>query len=167
MISVDDHAIYTLIYVLPATPRPLSYNPHVRLRWRWCMRAARTLWCARPRWLGFWRYHHLFSTTAPLLVVLILFSSLLFVPRLYIVILSIHLCCAAMDLPFFCSCNSLISTQCTVHISCTCAYCARQCKPKHPFLNKQLDSSKHHPSCAVNSSFSCKRSQAESGQEDW
>ena len=118
-------------------PRPLSYNPPVRLRWRWCMRAARTLWCARPRWLGFWRYHHLFSTTAPS-------SSFKFC------FLACYLCLdfilssfqsISLALPwichFFCSCNSLISTQCTMHISCACAYCARQCKPKHRFLNKQ------------------------------
>ena len=106
-------------------------------------------------------FHH-----SPLLVVLILFSSLLFVPRLYIVILSIHLCCAAMDLPFFCSCNSLISTQCTMHISCACTYCARQCKPKHPFLNKQrFHPNIIHPVQSIHHSHPKGHRQNKSGQE--
>ena len=36
--------------------------PPVRPRWRWCMPAVRTRWYERPRWLGFWRSHHLFSS---------------------------------------------------------------------------------------------------------
>ena len=55
-----DISIYFLIPSYPSSPPPPS--PHVRRRWRWCMPAVRTRWYERPRWLGFWRSHHLFSS---------------------------------------------------------------------------------------------------------
>ena len=56
--SLEHPPDISIYFLIPSYPSP----PPVRPRWRWCMPAVRTRWYERPRWLGFWRSHHLFSS---------------------------------------------------------------------------------------------------------